>query len=143
SNYASAAAMTVLEDRANEDQPWVQATTVPAVVVTLDTTNSGWRTSWDPIVAGDFVGNGRQQVLLYDRAAGQADVVGFIGTGNPDRVYIGHNDFNTSPKAGTAAPPAGFGPITVASRSPGGGQNAPSIRPVIHSSGRIYAAYYN
>jgi hypothetical protein len=31
---------------------------------------------------GDFIGNGRQQVLLYDRTAGQADVVGFDSTGN-------------------------------------------------------------
>jgi len=69
-----------------------------------------------------------------------------------DRVYVGNNDFNTSPKtatidqsvnAATAPPPAGFGPITIASRTPGGGQNGPSIRPTIHSSGRIYAAYFN
>ncbi len=73
-------------------------------------------------------------------------------TGTPDRVYVGNNDFNTTPKsatidqsldAATAAPPAGFGPITVASRTPGAGQNAPSIRPTIHSSGRIYVAYFN
>jgi hypothetical protein len=104
SNYAGAAPMTVLVSRANEDQPWVQATTATSV------------------------------------------------TGSPDRVYIGHNDFNTTPKsatieqslnAATAAAPAGFGPITIASRSPGAGQNGPSIRPVIHSSGRLYAAYFN
>lgn len=72
-------------------------------------------------------------------------------SGSPDRVYIGNNDFNTSPKtatvdqslnAATAAAPAGFGPITVASRTPNP-QNAPSIRPTIHSSGRIYVAYFN
>ncbi len=124
----------------------------------LDTTNSGWRTSWDQIVVGSFLGNSQQQVLLYDRTAGQADVVAFAhlpgstGTGNPDRVYIGHNDFNTQPKtatieqslnAATGGAPAGFGPITIASRSPGNGQNGPSIRPVIHGSGRVYAAYFN
>jgi hypothetical protein len=43
----------------------------------MDFTNSPWRKSWDMIVAGGFLGNGRQQVLLYDRNAGQADVVGF------------------------------------------------------------------
>ncbi len=32
-------------------------------------------------MAGNFVSNGRNQVLLYDRAAGQADVVGFNNTG--------------------------------------------------------------
>jgi hypothetical protein len=74
-------------------------------------------------------------------------------SGTPDRVYIGNNDFNTLPKtatidqslnAATAPPPAGFGsPITIASRTPGGKQNGPSIRPTIHSSGRIYVAYFN
>jgi hypothetical protein len=55
--------------------------TVSSVRENLDTTNSGWRSSWDVIVAGDFIGNGRQQILLYDRAAGQADVVGFDSNG--------------------------------------------------------------
>ena len=47
-----------------------------------DVTNSGWRTSWDVIVTGDFLQNGQKQLLLYDRNAGQADVVGFDGSGN-------------------------------------------------------------
>jgi hypothetical protein len=47
----------------------------------LDRTNSGWRTSWDEIVVGHFVGNGLHQLLLYDRSAGEADVVGFDSTG--------------------------------------------------------------
>ncbi|HEX6771354.1 MAG TPA: kelch repeat-containing protein [Acidobacteriaceae bacterium] len=55
--------------------------TVSPVRENLDTTNSGWRTSWDVIVAGDFIGNNKQQILLYDRAAGQADVVGFDSNG--------------------------------------------------------------
>jgi hypothetical protein len=33
------------------------------------------------IVAGDFLGNGRQQVVLYDRNAGKAEVVGFDASG--------------------------------------------------------------
>jgi len=49
--------------------------------VNLDFTNSGWRNSWVMIVAGYFLGNGRQQLLLYDRNAGQADVVGFDDAG--------------------------------------------------------------
>jgi hypothetical protein len=75
-------------------------------------------------------------------------------SGSPDRVYVGSNDQLTSPKsahidqslnAATAAPPAGFtaAGITVASRSAAGGQDGPSIRPTIHSSGRIYVAYFN
>lgn len=75
-------------------------------------------------------------------------------SGSPDRVYVGSNDQLTSPKsahidqslnAATAAAPAGFSAagITVASRSAAGGQDGPSIRPTIHSSGRIYVAYFN
>jgi hypothetical protein len=75
-------------------------------------------------------------------------------SGTPDRVYVGSNDQLTSPKsahidqslsAATAAPPAGFSTagITIASRSAAGGQDGPSIRPTIHSSGRIYVAYFN
>jgi hypothetical protein len=75
-------------------------------------------------------------------------------SGTPDRVFVGSNDQLTSPKsahidqsqsAATAVPPAGFtaAGITIASRSAGGGQDGPSIRPAIHSSGRLYAAYFN
>ena len=49
--------------------------------VNLVTQNQGWRSSWDLMVAGNFIGNGQSQILLYDRNAGQADVVGFDGTG--------------------------------------------------------------
>jgi hypothetical protein len=74
--------------------------------------------------------------------------------GTPDRLYVASNDQLTSPKsahvdqsldAATAAPPAGFttGGITIASRSAAGGQDGPSVRPAIHSSGRIYVAYFN
>jgi hypothetical protein len=48
----------------------------------LDHTNSGWRTSWDIIVALNigYFGVG-SLVLLYDRQAGQADIVGFDANG--------------------------------------------------------------
>ena len=36
---------------------------------------------WDIVVAGSFLGNGRQQILLYDRAGGTGDVVGFDNSG--------------------------------------------------------------
>src|SRR5262249_36596057 len=72
----------------------------------------------------------------------------------PDRVYISSNDQLTSPRsahidqsqnAATAPPPAGFtaSGLTIASRSAAAGQDGPSIRTTIHSSGRIYAAYFN
>src|SRR4051794_3514279 len=74
--------------------------------------------------------------------------------GSPDRVYVASNDLITTPKtahmdqslnAASAPPPAGFSAagITIASRNPGAGQNAPSIRHAIHSNGRIYVAYFN
>jgi hypothetical protein len=90
--------------------------------------------------------------VLLSRGSEDQPWVEATTSAGTDRVYIGNNDFNTSPKtatvdqsinAATAPPPAGFGPITIASRTPGGGQNGPSIRPTIHSSGRIYAAYFN
>src|SRR5271165_4967825 len=99
-NFAAPAAMAVLVDRPNEDQPWVQATTASVA-------------------------------------------------GNPDRVYIGNNDFATSPKTATvdfslnaanAPAPAGFAPHNLPGPAPVG-QDGPSIRPAIHSSGWIYAAY--
>jgi hypothetical protein len=47
----------------------------------LDTGNAGWRTTWDIIVAGNFIMNGLNQILLYDRTGGSADLVGFDNTG--------------------------------------------------------------
>lgn len=98
----SSTPMSVLVERAQEDQPWVQATTATGV------------------------------------------------SGTADLVYIGHNDFNTSPNTATleqsldaaaAPPPGNFSPITVETSSPGGGQDAPSVRPAVHSSGRVYVAF--
>jgi hypothetical protein len=46
-------------------------------IMNLDTPNTGWRTTWNPILVGDFLGNGKDQVLLYDFNASHADVVAF------------------------------------------------------------------
>jgi hypothetical protein len=45
----------------------------------LDAPSKGLSTSYDEIVVGDFIGrgNGQQQVVLYDRNAGEADVLAF------------------------------------------------------------------
>jgi hypothetical protein len=48
----------------------------------LDTPNTGWRTTWGSILAGDFSGEGRDEVLLYDPNAGQADLVNFKTDGS-------------------------------------------------------------
>ena len=36
--------------------------------INLRRADGGWRTSWDLITVGPFIGNGCDQVLLYDRA---------------------------------------------------------------------------
>src|SRR5581483_2674834 len=73
------------------------------------------------------------------------------GSGS-DRVYIGENDIgkaggngdtaslNQSLDAATAAPPAGFNSLYVDAR-PTCGQDAPSVRAAVHSSGVVYAAF--
>jgi hypothetical protein len=100
-NYLSVSPMTVLLTRANEDQPWVVATTT--------------------------------KVKNLSR----------------DRVYIGNNDFNTSPKtatvdlslnAATAAAPAGFGPHQV-EHGPASPQDGPPTRIAVHPDGTVYAVF--
>ena len=93
--------MTLLVDRADEDQPWVTAATAGA-------------------------GAGR------------------------DRVYVGHNNFNTSPKtatvevsrdARTAPAPAGFAAQALERRT-NVGQDGPPIRTAVHHDGTVYAAFH-
>ena len=59
--------------------------------VNLDTGNDGWLTTWDVMVAGSFIANGRDQILLYDRAAGQADVLGFNSAGRSNLDTVNTN----------------------------------------------------
>jgi hypothetical protein len=91
--------------------------------------------------------------LIDDQPWVQATTASAV-SGTPDRVYVASNDQLTSPKsahvdqsldAATSPAPAGFSAsgITIASRSAAGGQDGPSVRTAIHSSGRIYAAYFN
>ena len=77
-DFKSSATMTILEDRANEDQPWVDAITAKSV------------------------------------------------PGRPDKLYVGNNNFNTTPKsatidlsqdAATAPPPAGVAPQGICSQN--------------------------
>jgi hypothetical protein len=92
----------------------------------------------------------RGPFLQEDQPWVQAITAEKVG-GTPDRVYVGNNDFNTSPTAtvdlsldaATAPPPAGFGPTALTTRIPTGGQNGPSIRPVMHQDGTVYVAFFN
>jgi glycosyltransferase involved in cell wall biosynthesis len=103
-NFASNTPMTILESRAQNDQPFVQAATV----------SSG------------------------------------AGSGN-DRVYVGLNDFaapggmtatiDLSLDARAVTPTFTSARIEKRSTAPAG-QDGPQIRPTIHSSGVIYAAFY-
>ena len=93
----------------------------------------------------------RGPFLQEDQPWVQATTAEKVG-GAPDRVYVGNNNFNTSPitatvdfslDAATAAPPAGLNPSALTARTPAGGQNGPSIRPVMHQDGTVYVAFFN
>jgi hypothetical protein len=55
-----------------------------------------WRTSWASIVAGNFVGNGSQQALLYDSPAGEIDIMGFNDNRQLNPPYPGDMSFDTA-----------------------------------------------
>ncbi len=103
-NFASTTTMTVMESRGNNDQPFIEATTV----------TSG-------------------------AAKGK------------DRLYVGVNDLG-APGGLTAtidvtldalATPATFTSVRIETRSTApAGQDGPQIRPTIHPSGVVYAAFY-
>ena len=68
---------------------------------------------------------------------------------NNDLLYVGHNDFNNSPRtasleqslnAATAPPPAGLAAVRLERRAPSG-QDGPPIRPAMHPDGTVYAVY--
>jgi hypothetical protein len=65
-----------------------------------------------------------------------------------DRLYIGNNDFQATPKTATvdvypnaAAAGPSFKSARVESR-PTAGQDGPQVRPVAHADGTVYAAFY-
>jgi hypothetical protein len=67
---------------------------------------SGQRPPTPTSTLGDFIGNGRDQLLLYDRAAGQADVVGFDDNGSVtlDLTNSGWRPSSTRPHQQRVAP---------------------------------------
>ena len=69
--------------------------------------------------------------------------------GTPDKLYVGNNNFGTSPKTATIdisqnadIPLPVVAPQGIASRTPGS-NDGPPTRPVVHSDGTVYAAYVN
>jgi hypothetical protein len=63
--------------------------------VSMDTPNSEFRTSWQQMVAGNFIGDKRTQVLLYDPKAGDADVVAFESNGRESLDHTNHSFGNS------------------------------------------------
>jgi hypothetical protein len=71
-----------------------------------------------------------------------------ITNAGKDRVYIGNNDFQASPRTATvdlsvnanAAVPT-FKKVRIEARNTGG-QDGPQVRPVAHADGTAYAAFY-
>ena len=63
--------------------------------VSMNTPNSEFRTSWQQMVAGNFIGDERTQVLLYDPKAGDADVVAFDSNGRESLDHTNHSFGNS------------------------------------------------
>jgi hypothetical protein len=107
----------------------------------------------------DFHSRGPMTVLepetraLVDQPYIQATtVIGGIDIGK-DRIYIGNNDFSTSPTTAkidqsldAASPTPSFDSVILETRPMGGTgeakQDGPPIRPAIHPSGIVYGIYY-
>jgi hypothetical protein len=73
-----------------------------------------------------------------------------ISNGAADRVYIGNNDFQSTPNSATVdvslsaqtpAPLPVFNKVRIEVRATAG-QDGPQVRPVAHADGTVYAAFY-
>ena len=103
--------MTVLVDRANDDQPYVEATTV---------------------LGG--AGSGNHRVYVPSNDTSQRP------TGNTASVDQSGNAGTAAPPAGSACRRGSTrAPTAVLPTPPGGSQDGPSVRVAIHPQGRIYA----
>jgi hypothetical protein len=87
--------------------------------------------------------------LLVDRDHEDQPWVVAATIGGRDRVFIGHNDFNTKPHtasvessldARTGAAPAGFATRPVERRKTAG-QDGPPVRAAVHTDGTVYACF--
>ncbi|TML86695.1 MAG: hypothetical protein E6G08_11635 [Actinobacteria bacterium] len=113
-NFTAAGLMTVLVDRANDDQPYVEAATV---------------------LGG--AGSGSDRVYVPSNDTSQRP------TGNTASIDQSFNAASAGPPAGFGTPPRLDPRATAALPSPpGGSQDGPSVRVAIHPQGRIYAVYF-
>src|SRR6266536_1175979 len=113
-NFTAAGLMTVLVDRANDDQPYVEATTA---------------------LGGAGAGSDRVYVPSNDTSQR-------LTTGHTASVDESGNAGTAAPPAGFGAP-VRLEPRATASLGPGAGnQDGPSVRVAIHPQGRIYGVYF-
>ncbi|MEZ4811124.1 MAG: hypothetical protein R2819_12255 [Allomuricauda sp.] len=129
SNPFGSTNMTVLVSRANVDQPYVNAITSPGLVLRPPLVNQLIEMKLIPTVSRSSL----IPLFFLDR----------------DRVFVGNNDFNSSPQtatvdhsasARTAPPPAGFTSTVVESRTTNG-QDRPSVRCSANIDGTVYALF--
>ncbi len=113
-NFTAAGLMTTLLNRANDDQPYVEAATV---------------------LGGAGAGNDRVYVPSNDTSQRP--------TGNTASVDQSFNAGTAAPPAGFGVPARLEPRATAALPSPpGGSQDGPSVRVAIHPQGRIYGVYF-
>jgi len=94
----------------------------------------------------DFTLNGAATILTSRSSDDQpwTEAATFMSGAAPDRIYVGSNssfnpaDVDQSLDVATAAAPAGMSTVNVDSGA--GCRDAPSVRPAIHGSGRVYVA---
>ena len=112
-NFTAAGLMTLLLDRANDDQPYVEAATA---------------------LGGAGAGNDRVYVPSNDTSQRP--------TGNTASIDQSGNAGTPAPPAGFGAA-VRIEPRATASLGPGAGnQDGPSVRVAIHPQGRIYGVYF-
>jgi hypothetical protein len=114
-NFTAAASFTVLVDRANDDQPYVEAATV------LGGAGAGSDRVYVP--SNDTSQRPTGNTASVDQSFNAATAPPPAGFGTPARL---------EPRA-TAALPASAG---------GGSQDGPSVRVAIHPQGRIYGVFF-
>jgi hypothetical protein len=86
--------------------------------------------------------------ILGSRANDDQPFTHAITNAGKDRVYIGSNDFQASPKTATVdlsvnanVPAPTFKKVRIEARNTAG-QDGPQVRPVAHADGTAYAAFY-
>jgi hypothetical protein len=86
--------------------------------------------------------------VVQSRADNDQPFTHAISVQGQDRVYIGNNDFQNSPRTATvdvaldgAGTPFKFNKARLETR-PTAGQDGPQVRPVAHPDGTVYAAFY-